>query len=355
MTERYELIGRYLEGKLSGEELAAFEERQRTDPAFAEDVKLLRQMTGELRAFGGRKALKEQFDKLHSEMESPVEKAAAKTVAFRDYFRTMVVAASVVLVTTIGIFTVANYWKSSGVEKAHYKELKMEVESIKRSHKKIWKEIYDDKKIVNPGNFSGTGFALSSNGYVVTSYHLVRESDSVFIENEKFGRLHTTVVYTDKVLDLAILRVMASELKSFGRIPYTFNTKTKGLGEKVFTLGYPREDIVFGDGYISSRTGYKGDTSAYQVSIPVNPGNSGGPLLDERGNVSGIVSGKQTDIEGAAFALKTFYLRKTITALEADSSKIRIQLPTYSPVAYLSRSEQIRKIQDYVFRVRVYK
>ena len=111
---------------------------------------------------------------------------------------------------------------------------------------------------------------------------------------------------------------------------------------------------MYGKGYLSAKTGFAGDTVSYQISIPVNPGNSGGPLLDSKGNVIGIISGKQTRTDGAAFAIKTNYLLKSLEAIpEADLDR-NLSLNAKNSISSLNRKEQLKKIQDYVFMVRVY-
>jgi serine protease Do len=123
-----------------------------------------------------------------------------------------------------------------------------------------------------------------------------------------------------------------------------------------FTLGFPREEIVYGEGYLSSQTGYRGDSTAYQVAISVNPGNSGGPLLDEKGNVIGIISGKQTSSEGATFAIKTDYLFRAISSIPTDSLKNNsIRMSRKNVLAKLARKDQIKKIQESVYMVKVFK
>jgi len=125
----------------------------------------------------------------------------------------------------------------------------------------------------------------------------------------------------------------------------------------VFTLGYPREEMVYGEGSVSSLSGYSNDTSMYQISIPVNPGNSGGPLLDEQGNVIGVIRGKITSAEATGFAVKANQIIQSIENNGAESVKQDL-LPLAnkkSGLKGLKRSDQIKRINPYVFNVLVYK
>ena len=85
-------------------------------------------------------------------------------------------------------------------------------------------------------------------------------------------------------------------------------------------LGYPListmgMDIKLTNGIISAKTGYQGDVSQYQISAPIQPGNSGGPLFDKNGNLIGIVCAKHTEAENAGYAIKVSYLNNLADAL----------------------------------------
>jgi S1-C subfamily serine protease len=80
------------------------------------------------------------------------------------------------------------------------------------------------------------------------------------------------------------------------------------LGENVFTLGYPGSEQVYGEGSLSALNGFNGDTTLYQISVPLNPGNSGGPLWDQSGKLIGMIRGKNFAKEGNAYAVKSVYV-----------------------------------------------
>jgi S1-C subfamily serine protease len=141
-----------------------------------------------------------------------------------------------------------------------------------------------------PANYMGTGFLISPNGYLATSHHVIKDADSIYIENKRFGSFKVSVLVSDPAKDVSILKIEIELFKPLTSLPYTILDSESSLGEEVFTLGFPREDIVFGEGSISASTGYKQDSAAYQISVPVNPGNSGGPLFNSKGDVVGIIS-----------------------------------------------------------------
>jgi S1-C subfamily serine protease len=210
-----------------------------------------------------------------------------------------------------------------------------------------------EKSTPAPANYTGTGFLISPNGYVATSYHVIKNADSIYIENSRFGRFKVSVLSNNLQKDVSILKIESENFKSLASLPYLISDKEASLGEDVYTLGFPREDIVFGEGSISASTGYKQDSAAYQISVPVNPGNSGGPLFNSRGDVVGIISGLQTETTGTAFATKSSVLLKTIHEIP-DSISATLTLPRQNFLKDLSKVQKLGKWREYVFIVRVY-
>lgn len=364
----YDWIEKYLNGQLTGEELSNFEQRLQTDPNLAEQLRQYEEVTGALQFHAKRKNLQQQLNNIHAEIEarpkpviSPFGNKEKRRIFWNQHYATIAVAASVAILTVFGTLLSVDLWRSMGKQQnARYSALRREVENIKNSQRAIIKGITGNntkslpKTDYNPGNFSGTGFVISSDGYLVTSYHVVNGADSVFIENQAGQRYRVKSIYRDQTHDLAILKIADETFTSFGNLPYAFKSSESDLGEKVYTLGYPREDMVFGEGSLSSRSGFEGDTTSYQISIPVNPGNSGGPLLDNQGNLIGVISGKQLDLQGAAFAVKSAYLKQLVEQLSSDSLEAPIKLPKRNTLAGTSRTNQLKKIEDYIFVIKVY-
>lgn len=191
---------------------------------------------------------------------------------------------------------------------------------------------------------------------MVTNNHIVQGADSVYVQSQQGVVYKARLVHSDPTHDLAILDIgQDTAFKALPPVPYIFDARQSDLGERVFTLGYPREEIVYGEGYLSSGTGFRGDSAAYQVAISVNPGNSGGPLLDEKGQIVGIITAKQLTSEGATFAVKTGILLNALNAIPTDSLKTELLLNRKNRMARLSRKEQIRQMQGYVYQVKVFK
>jgi serine protease Do len=295
----YELFDGYVKGTLHAEEVAAFEERMKTDASFREKAEQHLALVNELKFYGDRNQLRELLNEAHQTLEPVAERGPQKTSRIRKYGPMLAMAASVAIFCIAGTIYFTQSLESR--QEAVYRELRRNVDQIQKSQKMIIEDLAETKEKILPGKYAGTGFLLSAKGYVATSYHVVKESDSIVIENEKFGRLRTRVVYSDPANDISILKIETPfVLRS---LPYTV-AEEANLAESVYTLGFPREDVVFGEGSVSALTGFNQNPNAYQVSVPVNPGNSGGPLLNSKGDLIGMISGFQTQTSGAAFAIK---------------------------------------------------
>ena len=97
---------------------------------------------------------------------------------------------------------------------------------------------------------------------------------------------------------------------------------------------------------ISSKTGFQGDVSLYQISAPIQPGNSGGPLFDNRGNLIGIVNAKHKGAENVGYAIKTSYLNNLI-----ESSISTSILPSNNQIGGLPLTGKVKSLKNFVFMI----
>jgi serine protease Do len=363
MNSEMELINRieaYLRGELSAEEEAAFEKLRNENPEVDQKVVEHQDFIKQISSFAERKQLIEDLQTAHEQLDIEALKAELAPASFKiktlfsKYRFNTAIAAAVAIVTVFATLFSTGYFSKSVTNS--YKALRRDINIIKRSQNELIKGINElpDKGPVNPGQFGGSGFALSSNGYVVTNYHVVKDADSVYVQNADGQSFKVKQIYVDPEYDIAVLQIVDTAFKSLSTLPYTFKKSGADLGEDVYTMGFPRDDYVVNRGYLSSLTGYAGDTVAYQVDISVNPGNSGGPLLDKKGNVIGIINAKQTQTEGAAFAIKSNYILQSIDAIPQDSLDSKLTLNRKNSLSGLSQTEQIKKLRNYIFMVKVY-
>ena len=203
---------------------------------------------------------------------------------------------------------------------------------------------------------SGTGFALSDDGYIVTNNHVINNANTIKVRgvNGNFDKSYNAkIIIVDKNNDLAIIKIDDSEFSSLGTIPYTFNKYSSDVGHSVFVLGYPLratmgDEIKLTNGIISSKTGFQGDITSYQISAPVQPGNSGGPVFNKNGEIIGIINAKHTGAENASYAVKTSYIFNLIDVL--DYAPI---LPKVNINIGKELSEQVRKSKNFVYIIEV--
>lgn len=357
-------IEAYLSGQLSAAERISFERQRSENPSFDHKVVEHQRFLEQLSGYGHRSRLSADMESIHNQLDIEAIKEevlpnSARVISLVKKYRINVaVAASVAILAVFTTLFFTGYFSktSSSNYSALRREFSREINNIKRSQNALINNINNtaSKGPVNPAQFGGTGFALSENGYVVTNYHVINGADSVYIQNSSGESFKAKAIYIDPTYDIAVLQVIDTSFKSFGTLPYTFKKSTVDIGEDVYTIGFSKDDPVYGKGYLSSQTGNAGDTTEYQVSIPVNLGNSGGPVLDDKGNVVGVIKGKLTQSDGAAFAIKSDYLLKSIEAIPQDSLDKKLILNKKSGLAGLSRTDQIKKMQDYIFMVKVY-
>ena len=158
-----------------------------------------------------------------------------------------------------------------------------------------------------PGASTGTAWPLGS-GYVVTNDHIVADSSDVILINGKGQELAAQVVLRDQAGDIALL-----EVGDPGKLPPALPLAKVPLrlGSRVFTLGFPRLDFMgrspkLSEGVISGTNGPLDDPGSYQTTVPIQPGNSGGPLLNMNGEVVGVVKsmlGVRDERQGSIYLL----------------------------------------------------
>lgn len=220
------------------------------------------------------------------------------------------------------------------------------------------------KKVVNynPSEYdgNGSGFFISRQGHIVTNYHVVEETSELFTKlliNGNVEKLPLKVVAKDKVNDLAILKVDKAGFDLGKDIPYGFEYNTVDVGEEVFTLGYPMVDVMgeelkFTDGKISAKSGIDGDITTYQITTPIQSGNSGGPLFqEESGNIVGIVSAtlnrNEFNGENVNYAIKSNLLK---TLIESSSDPIKINtVPAAKEMKLSDRIKLYREFMPIIF------
>ena len=158
----------------------------------------------------------------------------------------------------------------------------------------------------------GTGWAITADGLFVTNAHVIRDADEIRIGRRK-NAAKARVIAVDERLDLAILKIESAG-RSFRPLPLAAGNAPTGA--EITVIGYPLafelgDDTRVTAGVISAQSGLRKDVTRYQVSAAIQGGNSGGPVLNDHGQVVGIVVTGivRTDVENVNFAVKVAYLR----------------------------------------------
>jgi len=203
---------------------------------------------------------------------------------------------------------------------------------------------------------SGTGFALTSDGYIVTNYHVIDGASTITVKgiNGNFSVSYKAkVIVSDKNNDLAIIQIEDNTFSNISKIPYTIKSTSSDVGENVFVLGYPLratmgDEIKLTNGIISSKTAFQGDITSYQISAPVQPGNSGGPLFDKSGNLIGVINAKHSGAENVSYAIKISYLKNIIDLLPTTPA-----LSNTNTMTNLSLSDQVKLLNKFVYIIEI--
>ena len=203
---------------------------------------------------------------------------------------------------------------------------------------------------------SGTGYAISSNGYIVTNHHVTNGASSIKIRGVSgdFSKTYNAkVIIEDKNNDLSIIKIDDPSFISLGTIPYVIANRASDVGSSVFVLGYPLratmgDEVKLTNGIISSKSGFQGDVTSYQITVPVQPGNSGGPLFDDKGNIIGIINAKHFGAENASYAIKASYLMNLIDLMQTPP-----KLQTVSTVVGKPLTEQVKILKKFTYIIEI--
>ncbi len=164
--------------------------------------------------------------------------------------------------------------------------------------------VRDPDKAKRPGQYFGSGFFVSRTGNIVTNAHVVKSCNQIQIGSQSKNNIRAKLVSIDHRNDLALLKISASEMLShlkklgvsvsFNSATGLFSSRDVKLGERIIAAGYPygtyiSTSIKITSGVVSATRGFGDNTGQFQLDAAVQPGNSGGPIYDSRGNIVGVI------------------------------------------------------------------
>jgi len=360
-------IERYIRGEMLPEERVFFEHLRKSNPGVDQMVVEHTIFLDQLNKYGVQKDFRSGLNEIHKNLveSGELKEARPAKVAFlwKRYKRVVAVAASIAGITALGISSLISYISPKTSSKA---ELQLLNRKISETEKKLNNVTTITNKLnQNAGSqgephftSGGTGFLIDTKGYLVTNAHVVNNATRIVVQNSK-GEYKARLLHIDRAADLAFLKIEDDEFKPSGSLPYGISRSGMDLAEEIFTLGYPRDEIVYGQGYMSAKTGFEGDTLACQIAVAANPGNSGGPVLNKNGDVIGILSTRESKAQGVVFAIRSKNIFRVLDSMRSDSVLLKsdsaiahIRLPLSSSIRGLDRVQQIKKIEDCIFIVK---
>ena len=146
--------------------------------------------------------------------------------------------------------------------------------------------------IANKQKYSGTGFMFGSKDYVITNWHVIRGAKNIKVKFLNGEKINSEVILKDSQNDIAFLKLERPPQLPQSDLKVGDSSKVR-MGDRVFTIGYPAHWVMgqnpkYTEGVVNALSGIKDDPTVFQISVQIQPGNSGGPLFNESGKVIGI-------------------------------------------------------------------
>lgn len=358
-------IERYYSGAMKPAEKEYFEELKKTNPEIdqlaVEHNMFLQQLTN----FSNRNNFKHNLIDVHAKLLSLGElnegselTTKAKVVSFWKKSRKVTaIAAAVGGGIALVISTLVAYFNPITPNITRLgAQLKNQENQIAVLKNEIIKSKIPSKAEIKGG---GSSFLIDGKGYLITNAHVLEGATSASVFNGDGKEFSATIAFINAEQDLAILKINDPEFETIKSLPYGIKNNVGNLGEEIFTIGFPnfpRTDIVYNVGYLSSKIGYNGDTIAYQIQMNANHGNSGGPIFNKHGEVIGVLSTKLLKADGVSFAIKSKNIYQIVNDLKsADSTSSDIKISSSTKLNDEDRVTQIKKIENYVYMVKAYR
>ncbi len=356
-------IERYFKGELNTNEKVSFEQLRQKNPDVDQMVVEHGMFLHQIEAYGQNRDYKHQLHEIHNELveagelnEGRVTNRGKVVQIWNKYRRVTAIAATIAGVTALFISGLVTYFTPVS-NKNQIVQLNRKIDQVMHNVRVQGNQLNNVLQTKVPVNEvatnGGTCFLIDGKGFLITNAHVVAGSSTILVQNNKGQEFKATIAHLDNAKDLAILKIDDEDYKPVITLPYSIRKSSSDLGEQVFTLGYPRDEIVYNEGYMSAKTGFHGDTISCQIAVSANPGNSGGPVFNGNGEVIGILSTAQIKAQGVVFAIKSKNVYQAIDSLKkTDTAYQKIKAPSVSNIKGMDRVQQVKQIEDCVYMVK---
>ena len=361
-----EKIERYVKGEMSADECSSFEQMRTENPELDQLVVSHASFLQSIEGYGSIRQFKHNLVNIHQELQKnnkiqtkELGKGARVINFIKRYPKTISIAASIAGITALSINGMTLLFSPKSNTR-QVQELVKTVDAIKS------KQYQQDKRINHIANANklpedkaitgiGSAFIIDQEGILVSNAHVVRNAKGVIVTNHEGQEFNARILLTNDQQDLAFLKIEDSDFSKLKPVPYGFKKQTVDLAEPIFTLGYPDNKFVYGEGYMSSLTGHDGDTLNCQIAVAANPGNSGGPVFNKNGEIVGILSTREIHSEGVVYAIRSKYLLETVQELKNTNPDFNsLKINHESKVRGMDKVQQVKRFQDYVYMLKVY-
>ncbi len=360
---------RFAKGEMSAEEKIYFEDLRKNNPALDQTVVEQLFFLNQLDNYSSKK----NFKTLLGEVENKLvqEKFLTRSTTaqpkgriiqlWHRYKKDIAVAASIAGIVSLFMASLVSSVRNKNENTT---ELVKKIDAATAKTKSIEKELKQMKDGANAASlplkpsidtrFRATGFMIDvNNNYIVTNAHVLKEaSHNLIVANIKGEEFEAKSVYINAEQDLAIIKITDSAFKTLPALPYTIRKSDADLGEQIFFMGYPKAEIVYGEGYVSAKNGHDMNPVYCQLSTSANEGNSGSPVITKNGDLIGIVTSSEKNVNAVVYAIKSANIFSAVSEVKKQEGNEKIKITSSASLKGLDRVSQIKKMKGYVFMIK---
>ena len=353
---------KYVRGEMNKEEYAQFEELRTKHPEIDQLISEYSFFLKELEKYSNKK---NYINKLKIISSSITTKGFVNNKnnngriinLWRKHKKTIAIAASIAVIVSISCATLISVF--SPIKQDNLKPLVEKLKEQDVKYKNLENKIgeLDNTAVQKPkieSKFRATGFMIDANNNIlITNAHVVKEAaHKLVVENNKGDQYDAEAIFIDENNDIAMLQITDPAFEHLTPVPYTIKKNGVDLGERFFMMGFPKQEIVYSEGYVSAKNGHEMDSTCYQLSSAALEGNSGSPIINEQGEVIGVIASKENNENSIVYAIKSSQIIHSINEMKKIKENNLIQLPNKTNFNKTSRTNQIKRIQDYIFMIK---